>query len=83
MDGLEKIEEGAGRGTIKFSFRNLLALHSPLVIVDEAHNSTSPLSVEVMQKNPARLHYRIYSHARRQQQYPAQRLGFRTLSPRK
>jgi len=50
LDGLEKIEEGAGRGTIKFSFRNLLALHSPLVIVDEAHNSTSPLSVEVMQR---------------------------------
>ncbi len=54
LDGLEKIEEGAGRGTIKFSFRNLLALHSPLVIVDEAHNATSALSVEVMQRiNPA------------------------------
>ncbi|MCC7189811.1 MAG: DEAD/DEAH box helicase family protein [Anaerolineales bacterium] len=54
LDGLEKIEEGAGRGTIKFSFRNLLALHSPLVLVDEAHNATSALSVEVMQRiNPA------------------------------
>jgi len=41
-------------GTIKFSFRNLLALHRPLVIVDEAHNATSKLSVEVMQRiNPA------------------------------
>ena len=54
LDGLEKIEEGAGKGTIKFSFRNLLALHRPLVIVDEAHNATSKLSVEVMQRiNPA------------------------------
>lgn len=54
MEGLEKIEEGAGKGGIKFSFRNLLALHRPLVIVDEAHNATSKLSVEVMQRiNPA------------------------------
>lgn len=54
LEGLEKIEEGAGKGTIKFSFRNLLALHRPLVIVDEAHNATSKLSVEVMQRiNPA------------------------------
>lgn len=54
LDGLEKIEEGAGKGTIKFSFRNLLALYRPLVIVDEAHNATSKLSVEVMQRiNPA------------------------------
>jgi type III restriction enzyme len=50
LDGLERIEEGAGKGTIKFSFRNLLALHRPLVIVDEAHNATSKLSVEVMQR---------------------------------
>lgn len=54
LEGLEKIEEGAGKGTIKYSFRNLLALHRPLVIVDEAHNATSKLSVEVMQRiNPA------------------------------
>ena len=54
LEGLEKIEEGAGQGTIKYSFRNLLALHRPLVIVDEAHNATSKLSVEVMQRiNPA------------------------------
>lgn len=37
-------------GSIKFSFRNLLALHRPLVIVDEAHNNTSPLSYEVLQR---------------------------------
>jgi len=50
LAGLEKIEEGAAKGTIKFSFRNLLTLHRPLVIVDEAHNATSKLSVEVMQR---------------------------------
>ncbi len=50
LDGLEKIEEGAEKGTIKFSFRNLLTLHRPLVIVDEAHNATSKLSIEVMQR---------------------------------
>ncbi|MCA3249468.1 MAG: DEAD/DEAH box helicase [Holosporaceae bacterium] len=36
--------------SIKFSFRNVLALHRPLVVVDEAHNNTSSLSVEVLQR---------------------------------
>jgi type III restriction enzyme len=48
--GLERIEDGEDEGQIKFSFRNLLALHRPLVIVDEAHNNTSPLSYEVLQR---------------------------------
>lgn len=48
--GLERIEESDREGQIKFSFRNLLALHRPLVIVDEAHNNTSPLSFEVLQR---------------------------------
>lgn len=52
--GLERIEEGADTGRIKFSFRNLLALHQPLVLVDEAHNASTSLSFEVMQRiNPA------------------------------
>ena len=45
--GMERKEDD---GTIKFSFRNVLALHRPLVIVDEAHNNTSSLSVEVLQR---------------------------------
>jgi len=49
-DGLERIEEGDAKGQIKFSFRNLLALNRPLVIVDEAHNNTSALSYEVLQR---------------------------------
>lgn len=48
--GLDRIEEGDSKGRIKFSFRNLLALHRPLVIVDEAHNNTSSLSFEVLQR---------------------------------
>ncbi|MGQ0446024.1 MAG: DEAD/DEAH box helicase [Beijerinckiaceae bacterium] len=48
--GLERIEDGERNGQIKFSFRNLLALHQPLVIVDEAHNNTSSLSFEVLQR---------------------------------
>ncbi|MGE7416187.1 DEAD/DEAH box helicase [Methylobacterium tarhaniae] len=48
--GLERIEGGNDAGKIKFSFRNLLAIQRPLVIVDEAHNNTSPLSVEVLQR---------------------------------
>ena len=49
-EGMERIEDGDNKGQIKFSFRNLLALHRPLVIVDEAHNNTSPLSYEVLQR---------------------------------
>lgn len=32
------------------SFGNLIAYYQPLVIVDEAHNNSSPLSLETMQK---------------------------------
>ena len=49
-EGMERIEDGENKGQIKFSFRNLLALHRPLVIVDEAHNNTSALSYEVLQR---------------------------------
>ncbi len=52
--GLETIEEGADKGKIKYSFRNLLAIHRPIVIIDEAHNAASGLSFEVLQRlNPS------------------------------
>jgi type III restriction enzyme len=35
-------------GRVKFSFANLLAHYRPIVIVDEAHNSTTDLSVETL-----------------------------------
>ncbi len=40
----------ADLGKIKRSFANLLAHYRPIVIVDEAHNNTSPLSFEVFQR---------------------------------
>lgn len=39
--GLERIE---GNGQIKFSFANLLHLHRPLIIMDEAHNARTKLT---------------------------------------
>lgn len=46
-------ENGLGKSTIgkvKYSFANLLALHSPLVIMDEAHNARTPLSFDTLKR---------------------------------
>ena len=48
-DGVE-LERDPESGKVKFSFINLLSLVRPLVIVDEAHNNKSPLSLEVMNR---------------------------------
>jgi type III restriction enzyme len=49
--GLEPYE-GAGGGP-KFSFANLLHIHRPLMIVDEAHNAVTRLMAEVRERvNP-------------------------------
>lgn len=45
-EGMEKSEDGK----IKFSFANLLNWHKPLVIVDEAHNAKTELSIEVLRR---------------------------------
>lgn len=45
-DGMEKGEDGK----VKFSFVNLLNIHRPLVLVDEAHNAKTDLSVEVLRR---------------------------------
>ena len=45
-DGMEKSEDGK----IKFSFANLLNWYRPLVVVDEAHNAKTDLSVEVLRR---------------------------------
>ncbi|TXG98467.1 MAG: restriction endonuclease subunit R [Nevskiaceae bacterium] len=53
MPGLELIEGGSGAGTIKFSFANLMHLHRPLMIVDEAHKAVTGLSREMQSRvNP-------------------------------
>ena len=47
--GLEKLDDG----TVKFSFANLLHLHRPLMIVDEAHNAVTGLTREMQARvNP-------------------------------
>lgn len=45
-----ELERDAASGKVKYSFINLLSLVRPLVIVDEAHNNKSPLSLEVMNR---------------------------------
>ena len=48
--GLETLPEGSA----KFSFANLMHLHRPLMIVDEAHNAVTGLTREMQQRvNPA------------------------------
>ncbi len=43
---LDKIDSGE----VAYSFANLLAVHGPLVITDEAHNATTELSFEVYKR---------------------------------
>ena len=50
---LERSEEGPNGGRIKFSFANLMHLHRPLMIVDEAHNAMTGLSRDMQARvNP-------------------------------
>lgn len=45
-----KITEGEHSGKLKYSLANLLAYHRPLVIVDEAHNAKSGLSMDMFSR---------------------------------
>jgi len=47
LPDLEETEDGKGP---RFSFANLLRLHRPLVITDEAHNATTELSATVYER---------------------------------
>lgn len=50
LPGLETLEGGG----VKFSFANLLHLHRPLMIVDEAHNAVTELTREMQARvNPS------------------------------
>ena len=46
----DKIAEGVDAGKIRFSFVNLMRMHRPLVLVDEAHNNATTLGFEVFQR---------------------------------
>ena len=53
---LERIGDGPDKGDIRFSFANLMHLHRPLVIMDEAHKAGSDLSQLVYERiNPTAL----------------------------
>ncbi len=52
-DTAQSLEQSAN-GTVKFSFANLLHLHRPLMIVDEAHNAVTGLTREMQARlNPS------------------------------
>lgn len=52
--GLERNDDGPNKGDIRFSFANLLHLHNPLVIVDEAHQAVTGLAHEMQRRlNPS------------------------------
>ena len=52
--GLERNDDGPMKGDIRYSFANLLHLHRPLVIVDEAHTAVTGLAHEMQARlNPS------------------------------
>jgi len=48
--GFDTINNGDDQGKIRFSFVNLLRMHRPLVLVDEAHNNATRLGFEVFER---------------------------------
>jgi type III restriction enzyme len=50
LPGLERIESGAGSGKVKYSFANLMMVHQPLVIMDEAHNARTSLTFDTLKR---------------------------------
>ncbi len=50
LPGLEKIESGPGAGKVKYSFANLMMVHQPLIIMDEAHNARTPLTFDTLKR---------------------------------
>jgi type III restriction enzyme len=53
-EDLELIETGEDKGKVKYSFANLLNIHRPIVIADEAHNNSTKLAYEMLKRvNPS------------------------------
>ena len=51
--GLERNESGERKGKVKLSFANLVKIHRPLLILDEAHNAKTKLTSDVTKRiNP-------------------------------
>lgn len=47
---LERFADGPNAGQAKYSFANLMSIHRPLVIVDEAHNARTGLTFDVLKR---------------------------------
>ena len=50
LPGLERIENGAGAGKVKYSFANLMMVYQPLIIMDEAHNARTSLTFDTLKR---------------------------------
>jgi type III restriction enzyme len=50
MSGLEINQEGPRKGLVRNSLANLLHIHQPLMIIDEAHNAVTGLTREVQER---------------------------------
>lgn len=50
LPGLERIEIGAGAGKVKYSFANLMMIHQPLIVMDEAHNARTSLTFDTLKR---------------------------------
>jgi len=47
---LDRIDFGPDKGKVKYSFANLMMIHRPMVIMDEAHNARTHLTFEVLNR---------------------------------
>lgn len=54
VPGLERIESGphpnSAAGKVKYSFANLMMIHQPLILMDEAHNARTSLTFDTLKR---------------------------------
>jgi len=50
LPDLDRIDSGPYAGKVKYSFANLMMIHRPMVIMDEAHNARTKLTFEVLNR---------------------------------
>lgn len=54
LPGLEKIVDGPNAGKVKYSFANLMMIHQPMIVMDEAHNARTSLTFDALKRvNPS------------------------------
>lgn len=47
---LDRIDSGPYAGKVKYSFANLMVIHRPMIVMDEAHNARTHLTFEVLNR---------------------------------